>query len=411
MTEPDPAPPTSKLAWTTYHVAIVEFLKRTDPKVWNWFAQSTADPKATEEVRFELLKSTYRIDRDAQPELYRTAADVAKGLGVDSPITIYQAQNPQGLNASLAFVPDEVHLILHGPIVERLTPGELRALFGHEIAHHLLWHGGNCELFIADEMLRAMTNDQQAHPAHLASLRLTRLYNEIFCDRGALLATDDLSTAISMQLKIETGLQEVSPDAYLRQAEEIFERGKSSTTGLTHPEGFIRARALKLWHEGNVEADKMIAEMIEGAPGIDELDLLAQERVAGATRRVIDVHLSRKWMQTDAVLSQARLYFDDYAAPVELLVDRELASHVRVEPSSMRDYFCFVLLDFVSADRDLDEASLAAALQIAEQLAIKPRFQELARQELRLRKQQIEKIDEQKDTIILAADRMVLSSQ
>ena len=77
-------------------------------------------PSRNEAIRFDLLKSTYRIDRDAQPALYEMADEVAKSLGMEVPVTLYQAQNPQGLNASLAYIPDEAHIVLHGPV--RVSP-------------------------------------------------------------------------------------------------------------------------------------------------------------------------------------------------------------------------------------------------------------------------------------------------
>jgi hypothetical protein len=145
--------------------------------------------------------------------------------------------------------------------------------------------------------------------------------------------------------------------------------------------------------------------MIETGTDLQELDLLAQETVAGWTRRVIDLLLSHQWFQTDPVLGHARLYFDDYSPPANALTDAQLAGDVRLESKSARDYFCYVLLDFVSADRDLDEPSIAAALQVAEELNIKDRFIELARQELRLRKNQLEKVDDKKAAILQEADK------
>jgi Zn-dependent protease with chaperone function len=393
------------LEWLPYHFAQVAFLKRTDPQLWNWFARTTTDSKAADEVRFDLLKSTYRIDRDTQAALYETLETAAAQLGLSAPVTIYQAQNPLGLNASLAYVPGEIHLILHGPITAQLTPLEIRGLFAHELSHYVLWERGGGELFTASEMLRALANDPHAHPAQFASLRLLCLYNEIYCDRGAYAATGDVKSVVSMLVKVSTGVQEVSAEGYLRQAEEIFARGAAATEELTHPEAYVRARAIKLWAEGQPDADADIERMIEGTPGLDELDLLAQERVAASTRHVLDALLWRRWFQTDPVLAHARLFFEDYAPPAESPSSAELAQLVRVEPSSLRDYYCFVLLDFASADRDLDEAPLAAALSVAESLGIQSRLMELARQELRLRKSQLEKVDAGKNAILAAADR------
>lgn len=219
-----------------YHSRIVEFLKQHDADVWNWFASTRRRAGQAEELRFELLKSTYRIDRESQPELYDSADQVARTLGLDATITIYQSQDPAGLNASLAYISDEIHVVLHGTIATQLSPAELRGLLGHEFTHFLLWQGWNGDLLVASEMLTALTNDSRAHSAHFASWRLLKLYSEIVCDRGALLVTQNLGVVVSMLLKVHTGVQDIDPDSYLRQADEIFARGPAGTEGVTHPE-------------------------------------------------------------------------------------------------------------------------------------------------------------------------------
>lgn len=382
-----------------------DFLKASDADVWTWFAGQRRSPKYAEEVRFELLKSTYRIERDTQPALYGAAEQVAEQLAIEAPLTIYQAQNPQGLNAELAFVPGEVHLILHGPITAQLTPIEARGLFGHELAHYLLWEAWDGEMLVTSDILQALVTDEHAHPAHFATWKLFRLYTEIFCDRAALAVTGDMLSVVSMLVKVATGVTEIDPQAYLRQADEIFAREDSNTAGITHPETFIRARAVRLVHEAHPETHRLIARMIEGRPGMDELDLLEQQRVAGLTRRLLDVFLCRKWLQNDLTLAHARLYFEDYAPPAETLTDPSLAADIRLVPDSVGDYYCYVLLDFITADRDIDEPSLAAALLLAEQLGIKPRLKELARKELKLRKNQLEKVDDGKTRLVAEADQ------
>jgi len=388
-----------------YQRALCDFLKVSDPDVWAWFASERTSAKYADDVRFELLKSTYRIERETQPTLYGAAEEVAAKLEITAPVTIYQAQSPEGLNASLAYVPGEVHLVLHGPISERLTPLETRGLLGHELGHFRLWSGWNRELLAASDMLLALLNDPHSHSAHFASQRLFRLYNEIFCDRASLLVTGDMATVVSMLVKVTTGVNEVSAEAYLRQADEIFARESASTAGLTHPETFIRARAIRLWCEQGIDSHSAIARMIEGQPGIDELDLLEQARVASITRRIFDDLLQHAWFQTASVLAHARLFFPDYEPPRARFHDATLAQDIRIEPDSLRDYYGFVMLDLLCADRDQDEPAVAAAMLLAEQIGLKPRFIELCRQELKLRKNQAEKIDRTKEQILSDADR------
>jgi Zn-dependent protease with chaperone function len=172
-----------------YHEAIRDYLKWEDPRVWQWFASHSAHEEQAEAVRFDLLKNTYRIERDADLALYAIADEVAAALSINLPITIYQSQNPEGLNAALAYVPTEAHVVFSGPIKSKLNEHEVRSVLAHELTHHSLWHSWHGDFLIADQILAALTHDAQAHPAHFASARLFQLYTEIYCDRGSLAAT------------------------------------------------------------------------------------------------------------------------------------------------------------------------------------------------------------------------------
>ena len=83
----------------------------------------------------------------------------------------------------------------------------------------------------------------------MQTARRYQLYTEIFADRGALCVTGLLDPVIAGLVKIQTGLAQVSAPAYLKQAEEIFAGGNVATVEHSHPEAFIRARALSLWHD------------------------------------------------------------------------------------------------------------------------------------------------------------------
>jgi hypothetical protein len=399
-----------KLEPLPFHEAMCAYLQREESEIWRWYASGKIRDEQAEAVQFDLLKSTYRVERAAQPDIYALVEDVARRLELDTPVTIYQSQNPQRLNASLAYVPSEAHVVLHGPVASKLTEAEFRALLAHELSHFLLWRSWDGRFMVAEQILAALTNDPHADTPHFASARLFALYNEIFCDRGALLVSVEPQVVISMLLKIETQLDDVDPESYLRQADEVFSRTEARTEGQTHPEAFIRARAVKLWADRDPQADRMIQEMIEGRPMLGNLDLLAQQRVSDLTRRLIDVLLSQHWMQTPSVLAHARLFFADYVPPPHPLNDPNLAEDLRTDDLPMQDYYGYVLLDFVTADRDLEELPLAAALTLTESLGLKSRFVEAAKRELRLRKKQLESIDQAKDDLLAKASKSSHSS-
>ena len=126
------APTTARLAPLPYHEQVRDYLKGKEPGIWDWFrARRTGQEQAreAEEVRLDLLKTAYRIERETHPTLYGLAEAPAARLGVYSRITFWQSQNAgtrgdSGRNAALAYIPGEAHLVLQGPVTSTL--GEAR---------------------------------------------------------------------------------------------------------------------------------------------------------------------------------------------------------------------------------------------------------------------------------------------
>src|SRR5206468_8641600 len=99
-----------------------------------------------------------------------------------------------------------------------------------------------------------------------------------------------------------------------------------ATDGVSHPEAFIRARALDLWQKQQGGAAAQISAMIEGAAALEELDLVGQKRITAATRQLLECLLRPKWFQTPATLGHARLFFADFqpASSDDLALGEEL---------------------------------------------------------------------------------------
>jgi len=294
-----------------YQTELVRYLQMREAELWSWFCADRLREQNNAAVRLDLLKATYRIDRDANPVLYGACDEVMASLNLSCPVTFYQSSGGSAMNASLAYMPGEAHIVFTGPVLTTLTPTELKCVLGHELMHFALldrWR----EYLVATQMLSAMCNDVQAQPAHAASARLLRLYTEVCCDRAAYQATKDLWATITALVRIETGTADVAAESYLRQTDEIFAKGHPRAEGVTHPETFIRARALKLWVENPQTAGDEIAHVIEGVMALEELDLLGQQRVSETTRRLIGAFLRAGWLRTEAELAHARLFFEDF---------------------------------------------------------------------------------------------------
>ena len=383
-----------------YHLEMVEHLQTHEAALWEWFSSDRLRGEQNEAARLELLKSTYRIDRAANDKLYSLADEVAVALAVAAPLTFYQSEDIGRLNASLAYLPGEAHLVLTGPIATTLTDLELRCVLAHELLHFALLDNWR-QYLVASQILAAMSNDAAATASHLASARLFGLYTEVYCDRGSYMVGRDILATITALAKLETGITDVSAESYLRQTEEIFSQGHPITAGVTHPETFIRTKAVKLWADQPERADQDIAEIIEGPLAPERLDLLGQLKLSALTQRLIGRILQPDWMQTEATTAHARLFFEDLE-PTST-DDPSLKADLLVDQPTLTDYYCYLMLDFVVADRDLEEAPLAAALLLSEELGIADRFRQLAAKELKLRKKQMEAIEAEAPRIVAKA--------
>jgi hypothetical protein len=390
-------PQAGELQPLPYHSALRDYFKANEREVWKWMSSTQSKLNYTENLRLELLKSTYRLDPENHGPLYRAVEEAKARLGLAIPVTVYQSQHTPAPNAALYYIPGEGHIVFSGPLMSLLSPAELTAVIGHELAHYLLWQHDNGDYLITDRLLQTILHDGRAAPSHSQSARWFQLYTEIYCDRGALLAAGEMNAAISGLVKIETGLPEVSAANYLKQADEIFRNSKVSTDQLSHPEAFIRARALALWAEKRGHATPDIAAMVEGSPGLDDYDLLRQAKLASDTRVALEKFLSPKWFQTDPVLGHARMFFEDFKPPRQEGIGPfdanadDLAARA-ADDKQLRNYLCYLLLDFVVADPELDEAPLAAAFRLSNRLGIEPDFERVASKELKLKARDLARI-------------------
>jgi hypothetical protein len=375
-----------------YHLELRDYLKSEERELWNWFSSARAKADYTENLRLELLKSTYRLDADAHPQLYQSVDEAKTRLRLDIPVTLYQAQNSPQLNALLFYIPGQGHIVFSGPILTLLNAEELKSVIGHELAHYHLWERDGGEFHTVDRLIHAVARDPRASSSHEQTARRFQLYTEIFADRGSLCATGDFNPVVAGLVKIQTGLGQVSAASYLKQAEEIFANGNIATEAISHPEDFIRVRALKLWQEKRQDAVAHINAMVEGKPAFEDLDLLGQKRLTSATRRLLETLFRPKWFQTPATLGHAKLFFENFQPANG---DAPQIDDLKSVDAKLSEYLCYVLLDFAKADPELEELPLAAALELSRQLEFDLQFEKLAAKELKMRVRDVRKIKDQ----------------
>ncbi len=412
----------SPLSPLPYQVALRDYYKNQEPELWGWLSSGDVNAEYTEAVRLDLLKSTYRLDREAHAELYEQTDATCRALGVTAPLTLYQSQDVGANSAAMFFLPGEVHIVLIGQVRTLLSSEEVQAIIGHELAHFLLWSMDDGDYMILDRILNTIVNDSRSEPSHHETARLFQLYSEIFADRGSLVVAGSLFVVVGTLLKTMTGAPDVSPAAYLKQAEEIFSKTDPGTDQETHPEAYIRARATELWaehlaqvadyqpEEGTSEPDEtavniVIAGMIQGQPSLDSLDVLRQQQVTEWTDDILNHLLAHPALRTQGLVSNVKLYFPDFTpsiSPARSL--DELALLLSAADTKLRDYFCYVLLDLVAADPDVEQVALAAAQKTADGLGVLDTFRNLAMKELKQRKRDLTSNLKEADQILAKAD-------
>ncbi len=397
-----------------YQLKVRDYFKQ-QTSTWEFFAAARTREEQLVSFQTELLKNTYQFRRETDTALYEKIDLAREKLGLGTlPVTAYQAQqaNDPELNASIVYLHQEAHIVFSGPILARLNETELLAVIAHELTHVRLYTLPDGDLEVADRIITAIANNYNSDPPYYQTARLFKLYTEIFCDRGAYAVLGDTGPMITSLVKIATGLSEVNAESYSRQADAVYsaEPGTQSVMP-THPENFIRTRALRLWHEqqgvagaapgeavapapGEGTAEEAISRMIEGKPELDRLDLFTQRELNDLTKLFLQEYLRPKWFQSTLVMGLAREYFpiDKRARPDlsgagqglaeaerERLIDTITGAH-----SSIRDYFAYVLLDFVLADPSLEEMPAGRAFEFAGEMQLTTAYDPIYKKELQL---------------------------
>jgi hypothetical protein len=120
------------------------------------------------------------------------------------------------------------------------------------------------------------------------------------------------------------------------------------------------------------------------------------------TRQLLEHFLRPKWFQTAAVLGHAKQFFDDLE-PASAK-DPAFLERLRLQDAKLREYLSYVLLDFVTADPELAEMPLAAALELARELDWSSPFEKLAARELKIRARDMKQLKEQAAAMLAKAE-------
>lgn len=345
-----------------YHREVAAVLEMEQPKAFAALLPTGSTPDS--EVHESLLRHAYRLDPAGHPVPHAAVARAAAALEVQVPVDLFAFEGRLGGNAELIFVPERPVIVLSGDTLNLLDADELCAVVGHELAHYVLWTVDSGRHLAASRLLDAAETDARTDAEYLETARRLRLATELFADRGALLSCGSLTTTLRALLKLTTGLADVDPDGYLRQAAEV-DLGKPSS-GTSHPETVLRAWALQEWQRDNEAAEPAISRALGGLLDLNTLDVLDQDRLRGLTETLVRSVLLDAAMRTDEVIDHAAQFGvkTSDTGPVEIVVD-DLAPETR-------RYLACVLLDFATVDAELGADGIARMLLLARRQGLGP---------------------------------------
>lgn len=151
------------------------------------------------------------VGPDQYPDVYQMGSDCARILGIGIP-NIYII-NDQTLNAYTIGTDDiEPLIVIHSGLYERMTPGELRCVIGHECGHVHNQHG--IYNMLEQLVVAAGTTAVGMFSAQLMSLMtmgaeyLLNVWSraaEVTCDRAALICCSQTEDAYNVNAKLLYG--------------------------------------------------------------------------------------------------------------------------------------------------------------------------------------------------------------
>src|SRR5687767_10018335 len=212
-------------------------------------------------VRQLFLANAVRVGPEQRPNLNRLYGEVLETLDAPERWDLYVSQTPVANAMAVGF--QRPFIVFHSGMLEILDEDERRAVLAHEVGHIMSGHPTYTTLAIILLTIGLTNLPMLAGIALLPfELALFEWYrkSEFSADRAALLGTQDIRKAQSVNLKLAGGPVLDDPidlDAFLAQAREYETMTGPwdkvwqfiNTVFRTHPFATVRAGELQRWIE------------------------------------------------------------------------------------------------------------------------------------------------------------------
>lgn len=180
-------------------------------------------PTMRQQINLKYLK----VGPNQLTNVYEQVVDCARILGIGIP-SVYVENNPAEINAyAVAYEDDAPLIVITSALLERYTPGELKAVIGHECGHIHNNHGiyNTAAQLILGSLASVIPGIQQilslvSFPLRWSLMAWSRAA-EVTCDRAGIICADDMNDEITAKSKLMYGASftrnDINIDAILKQ--------------------------------------------------------------------------------------------------------------------------------------------------------------------------------------------------
>lgn len=210
-------------------------------------------------VRMQLIGSSVRVTQSQFRRVHHLYQQAATTLDAPKTPELFIQASPL-LNAVTVGI-DEPKIVVNSALLDLFDDEELRFVLGHELGHalsgHALYRTLLAYLLMFGQALSGIPFGNIGVMALQAALSEWARKSELSCDRAGLLATQDVPTALRVQMKLASGghLEDLDEAEFLAQAREFDESEDLRDSvikllmldGQTHPMNVVRALELRRW--------------------------------------------------------------------------------------------------------------------------------------------------------------------
>lgn len=415
-----------------YHQIAAEILREELADLWQHFDGDSYLAEQASRVRLDLLRHTQALDGE-HGRILDLGQRAAEALGVaDVPVLIHQRQDGEDSAPRLCFMPDEIHLVVSPRILTALTDHQVCCVLAHEMAHHQLWTVEEGQFRTAEVVAAALAASSEQEVA-LRTERNVRQLTEIACDiaslavvskiedfAGALAEFDELA---EWSEQSSTSVDRGDERPWFRELDALIHAdAPPPNRGGSHPSSAFRCWAAQQWLTDGSECLERLQWAVLGQFSLESLCLVRQRQLYDWTQAFLTRFTSPDWIRTESIRKHVELFqAGDASESDQPLAQLDQATETvnsvggdigwealaeelsAITDEGTRDYFAYLTLDCITADRALEPFPLVWALDFWERIGWAGHVADVLGRELKVGKRKMKQLFKDREEILTTA--------